>query len=470
MTTLFSALSRSRAAIGLTVVCAAHFLVGADGLAVAIALPSLQHDLQATAIDAQWALTAYGLAFGGVLLLGGRLGDLYGRRRLLVYGMAAFAGGSLLAGLAPGLGLLIAARALQGLGAATAVPAALALISSVYPQGPARTRALSLLAAMATVGIMSGLLFGGVITDLLGWRWVFLLMAPLAAITAAIAPRVLPEARVEERPDRPDVGGAALLCAGLIAVLFGLTRMEHGGIITVLTIVPLLAGTVLLVAFVLWERRASVPLVRFEILRVRSLRVASLAVGANALAFISIVYLGTLYLRDALGYSALQAGLALLPLDAVALVISLFAGNALIRRPPWGVLSGAFALVIASLLWLARAPAPANYLIDLLPPLLVLGAALPSVFIVSTHEAIADVAPDEKGLASGIFETANHLLGGAIGVAVYATVLTSAAGGAGGYRATFLTATVLVTGFALPAVLQAHRNPKSNKSESSQIN
>lgn len=462
VTTLFSTLGRSRAAFGLTVVCAAHLLIGADGLAVAIALPNLQHDLGATAIDAQWALTAYGLAFGGVLLLGGRLGDLYGCRRLLAYGMVTFASGSLLAGLAPVLALLIAARALQGFGAAAAVPAALALISSMYPPGPARTRSLSLLTAMATVGIMSGLLFGGVITDLLGWRWVFLLMTPPAAIAAVIAPRVLPEARADGPSVRPDIGGAALISIGMTVVLFGLTRMEHDGITSILTVSPLLMGVILLAAFVVWERYASVPLVRFEILRVRSLRAASLAVGANALAFTSIVYLGTLYLRNALGYGALQAGLALLPLGAVALLVSLIAGGPLIRRSPWTVLSGAFMLVVIALLWLARAPVPANYLSDLLVPLVVLGAALPAVFIVATHEAIADVKPDEKGLASGIFETANHLLGGAIGVAVYATVLATAADNAhdaGGYRAAFLTATVLVAVLALAAVLQAREKP-----------
>ena len=159
-----SGLGGARAALGVVVACAAHFLIGADGLAVAIALPALQTDLGAAPIDAQWVLTAYGLSFGGTLLLAGRLGDLYGRRRLLVCGMAVFGGASMLAGLAPGLAALIAARAVQGLGAAAAVPAALALIGSIYPPGTAHSRALSLLAAMASVGVMSGLLIGGVVT------------------------------------------------------------------------------------------------------------------------------------------------------------------------------------------------------------------------------------------------------------------------------------------------------------------
>jgi EmrB/QacA subfamily drug resistance transporter len=461
MSTFSSTMGRAQAALGLTVLCAAHFLIGADGLAVAIALPNLQKDLGATAIDAQWTLTAYGLAFGGVLLLGGRLGDLYGRRRLLVCGMATFAGGALLAGSAPTLGVLIAARALQGLGAAAAVPAALALIGSTYSPGPARTRALSLLAAMSALGIMSGLLLGGVITDLLGWRWVFLLMTAPAVLAAVAAPHVLPEARTDGPLVQSDVGGAVLLSTGLMAVLFGLTGVEHNGITAMRTVVPLLIGVLLLAAFVTWERRARTPLVRFEILRVRSLRAASLAVGANALASTAFVYLETLYLRNALGYGALMAGLALLPLNIVALLIAAFAAKPLSRCSPRAALSGLFIFVVIALLWLARAPVPADYLSDIMLPLIVLGAAVPSIYIVSIHEAVADVRADEKGLASGIFETANHLFGGAIGTAIYATVLATAADNAHnavGYRAAFLAAGILVAMLGLVAALQARRS------------
>lgn len=449
---------RKRATIGLIVVCAAHLLIGADGLSVAIALPNLQHDLGLTSIGAQWTLTVYGVAFGGVLLLGGRLGDLYGRRRFLMLGMTLFAAGSLAAGLAPSLGVLVVARTAQGLGAAAAVPAALALIGTMYPPGRARTRALSLLAAMATVGIMSGLLLGGLITGLLGWRWVFLLMSVPAALSAAAAPSVLPEARAAGSIVRPDVGGALLVSGGTMATLFGLTSVAADGITAIGTVAPLLAGLALLIAFAIWERHASAPLVRFEILRVRSLRSASLAVGANALAFISITYVGTLFLRNALGYDPLRAGVALLPIDVVALVVSLVAAGPLSRCPPRAVLSAAFTLIAAGLLWLARTPVPADYLRDLMAPLVVLGIAIPSVFVVATHEAVTDVEPHERGLASGIFETANHLVGGAIGVAVYATVVAGAAvamNEARGYHAAFLTAGGLVLVLGTVAVFQA---------------
>jgi MFS family permease len=334
----------------------------------------------------------------------------------------------------------------QGLGSAAAVPAALALIGSLVAPGPARTRALSLLAALASVGVMTGLLLGGVVTELLGWRWVFLLMAPPAALAAAAAPRLTPEARAEERPSRPDVAGAALVTGSLVALLFALTRIERHGIAAAITLGPLVAGVALLGAFAAWERRAPAPLVRFGILRVRSLRAASLGAAINAVAFTSIVYVGTLYLQLGLRYSPVEGGLALLPLDAVAFVVPLAVAGPIARRSPRALLAGSFAFTALALLWLARTPVPATYLRDLLVPLLVLGASLSVAFVVLTTAAVADVEPDEKGLASGIFETANHLFGGAVGVALYATVLTAASSAtraSDGYRAAFLAATIL---------------------------
>jgi MFS family permease len=425
-------------ALGVVVACGAQFLVGVDGLAVAIALPAIQDDLRVAPIDAQWVLTAFGLAFGGALLLAGRLGDLYGRRLLLTWGMALFACGSLGAGVAPGLPALALARALQGLGAAAAVPAALALIGSLIPPGPARTRALSLLASMAAVGVMTGLLVGGVLTQLLGWRSVFLVLAPAAAIAAVAAPRLLPEARADEPPPRPDATGALLVTVALVAIIFGATGLEREGAAALAAIAPLVVGLALLVAFVAWERRTTGPLVRFDILRIRSLRSASLGVGINAITFTSIVYVGTLYLQGPLGYNPLEAGLALLPIDATAFVVPLVAAGAVARHSPRAQLAASFALTALGLLWLARTPTPANYLVDVLPPLVILGASMSLAFVVLTQEAVADVDADEKGVASGIFETANHLFGGAIGVALYATVLAAA-----GHSAAFLTATAL---------------------------
>jgi MFS family permease len=408
--------------LGIVIACAAQFLIGVDGLAVAIALPALRDDLGVEAIDAQWVLTAFGLTFGGTLLLAGRLGDLYGRRLVLIAGLAAFAAGSLAAALAPTLAVLIAARALQGLGAAGAIPASLALIGSLVPEGPARTRALAILAGMASVGIISGLLLGGALIELAGWRWVFGAMVVPALVAAFAAPLALPEARAE-RPLEPDVPGAVLATTGALAILFGLTRVERHGVAA--AAVPMIAGAALVAAFVAWERRAPAPLVRFEVLRLPSLQAASLGAAANAASFTAIVFVGTLYFQDALGYGPLEAGLAVMPLDLTALVVSLTASGFIARRSPRALLAASFAVTALALLWLARAPVPADYVRDVLGPMAVLGASLCVAFVVLTHEAVAEAQPDDKGLASGVFETANHLFGGAVSVAIYATVLAA---------------------------------------------
>jgi EmrB/QacA subfamily drug resistance transporter len=438
-----------RAGFGVVVICAAHFLIGVDGLAVAIALPAVQRDLGVAAIEGQWVLSAYGVAFGGTLLLGGRLGDLYGRRRALIGGLGAFATGALAASVAPGLSTLIAARVLQGLGAAAAVPSALALIATLYRPGAQRTRAMSLLAAMASLGTMTGLVLGGAVTELLGWRWLFAITASLAAAATLAAATVLPEARARGTVPRLDVLGAGLVTAALVAIIFALTRIEHHGVVSVWLIAPLLGGLGLTAAFLAHERRTASPLLRLGILRVRSLRAASCGAGLNAVAFTAIVYVGTLYLQLALGYSSLQAGLALLPLDAVAFLVPLAGARAIARRAPRSLLVAAFSLTALALLWLARAPVPADYIRDVLGPLIVLGASLSVAFVVLTQEAVADIDPGERGLASGIFETANHLFGGAVGVALYATLLT--AGHADGYRNAFLAGAALALAGLLPA-------------------
>src|SRR3954471_20939839 len=403
-----------RERLGVVVICAAHFLIGVDGVAVAIALPALQRDLGAAPVDGQWVLSGYGLAFGGCLLLGGRLGDLYGRRRMLMAGLAVFGAGAAAAGFAPSLETLVAARVVQGLGAAAAVPASLALIGSLFPPGRERTRALSLLAATTSAGVITGLLAGGVLTGLLGWRWVFLALPPLALAAAAAAPALVAEARAEPPVPAPDIPGALLITTGLVAAIAGLTRGSAG---------LLVIGVVLAGGFVVWERRADAPLMQLELLHAPSLRTAVLGAGVNSITFTGIVYVGTLYLQDALGYGAVAAGAALLPVDVVAFVVPIVAGGYVARRSPRTLLAWSFAASAAGLLWLARAREPASYIVDVLAPLALLGASLSLAYVLLTQQAVADVGPDEKGVASGIFETANHLVGGAVGVAVYATVL-----------------------------------------------
>jgi EmrB/QacA subfamily drug resistance transporter len=444
-----------RPGLGLGVICAASFLVGVDGLAVAVALPTIQAEWDLTSLDGQWVLTAYAVCFGGLLLLGGRLGDLYGRRRLMVIGLLLFAAGSLAAAAAPTPLALFLGRAVQGCGAAAAMPATLSLIGSLYPAGPTRSRALGVLAATASLGVITGALFGGVVTTVVGWRWVFLMAAPFAAAAATLAPFVLPEARADNLAGarRPDLIGGLLITTAMVLLLFGLSRVEHSGPTSNSALGPAAVGVILLFTFVIWERRTTVPLIRLGILSVKSLRGASLGIGVNAAAFTSVIYVGTLYLQSVLNYPPLQAGLALLPLDVVSALVGIYLGRVLLRRSPRLVVLISSGFTCMGLLWLARAPVPARYPLDLLPPLVILGVSLTVVFVVLTHETVADVHDDEKGLASGIFETANHLLGGAVAIVVYAmaaaavTETTATAASpedtAAGYRAAFIVAAVL---------------------------
>jgi EmrB/QacA subfamily drug resistance transporter len=421
--------------IALLVLCAGDLMIVLDSTIVNVALPSIRADLGFTQASLAWVVNAYLLTFGGFLLLGGRLGDLYGRRRVLTCGLALFAAGSLLAAVAPGLGMLIAGRAAQGAGSAAAIPATLALIGSLYPAGPARTRALARLAGMATLGVLSGELIGGLVTSELGWRWVFGLMTPLALATAVAAARALPETAAEDVSRQLDVGGAVLATLASLALLFGITSVERHGIASPFVLGPFVGGLLLFGAFVGWERRTRAPLVRLGILRVRSLRAATAAIGVNAIAFTAIVYVGTLYLQDRLGYSPSLAGLALVPINVMGVVVSLLADRILAGRSPRHVLLASFAADVVALLWLSRTPEPAHYVVDVMLPLTVLGVSLCVTFVIATQQAVADVSADEKGLASGIFESANHLFGGAVGVALYATLVA-----ASGYAAAFLAA------------------------------
>jgi sugar phosphate permease len=242
-----------------------------------------------------------------------------------------------------------------------------------------------------------------------------------------------------------------------MAAIYGLTTLDQGGALR--PVLLFVASAILLTALYRWEKWAPAPLVRFDILRVRSLRAASCGIGVNALAATSVVYVGSLYLQNALGYSPMESALGIIPIDVLGFVVALV-GAPLAQRSPRLVLSSCFALTTLSLFWLARAPVPSHYLTDVFPPLLVLGASLTIVFIVTTNQAVSEVRDDEKGLASGIFETSNHLMGGAIGVAVHASIFSAFSPGptaSAGYRAAFITAACLVVVLALLSLSQTRR-------------
>jgi EmrB/QacA subfamily drug resistance transporter len=428
---------RTRTAV-LALLCAADLLVMLDGMVVTVALPAIERDLGTAHADLQWVVTAYTLSLGSFLLVGGRAGDLYGRRRALVVGLSVFALASLAAGLATSTAALLVARAVQGFGAALAVPAALALLTAAFRQGRERERAVGLLSAVLDVGMVAGLVLGGVLTASLGWPWCFFIVVPFGLAAAALAPAVLEESRDEHAPPL-DVPGAVLCAAGCGLLIFGLVRLERdiGAAVPIL-----LAGVLLLIAFVAVERRARAPLVRLAIFRVRPLAGANLAVIANAGGFTGMTFMTTLYMQQVLGYGALEAGLRFIPLALTAGAGGLAAPRIIARIGARRTAVISLAATAAAFLFLARLPAEDGYVPVLLPAFLVAGFGFASAYVPLTSQGVTGVRDGEKGLASGLFQTSTHL-GGALVLAILATAAaarTEAAREAGALDASALTA------------------------------
>jgi MFS family permease len=298
----------------LALICAADLVVALDGMVVMVALPAIERDLGASQEDLQWVVTAYTLTLGAFLLVGGRAGDLYGRRRMLVAGLVIFALASLAAGLAPATTPLLAARAIQGIGAALAVPAALALLTAIYRHERERQQAIGRLSATIDVGMIGGLVLGGILTASLGWPWCFFVAVPFGLAAAALAPKALAESRDEDAPPL-DLAGATLAAAGFGLLALGLARFEHARTAGL----ALVAGAlVLLAGFVVVERRVAAPMVRLAVLRQRPLAGANMAIAANAGGFVGMTFMATLYMQQVLGLSPLEAGLGFLPLALTA--------------------------------------------------------------------------------------------------------------------------------------------------------
>ena len=418
----------------LVLLCAADLLVALDGMVVTVALPAIQDDLGTGRADLQWVVTAYTLSLGAFLLVGGRAGDLYGRRRMLVIGMTVFALASLAAGLAPSTAALLTARAVQGIGAALAIPAALALLTARYRQERERERALGILSATLDVGMVAGLVIGGLLTASLGWPWCFFVVVPVGLAAAALAPLALEESSDEAAPPA-DLPGAVLAATGCGLLVYGVVRFESAG---VAGLVPALAGLVLLAGFVAWERRAAAPMLRLDVFRHRPLTGANLSVVANAGGFGSLMFLSTLYMQQALGFSALQAGLAFLPLAASAMFGGLAAPRIIARLGARWTAAASLAVTAAVFLLLTRVPPDDGYLPVLLPAFLVGGFSFASAFVPLSSQGMTGVREGEKGLASGLFQTSTHL-GGAIVLALLATTAA-----AEGLAAGFLAGAVLL--------------------------
>jgi EmrB/QacA subfamily drug resistance transporter len=436
----------------LIVLAAAQFMVFLDETVVNVALPSIKADLGFTQPTLAWVINAYMLAFGGLLLLGGRIADLYGRRRIFLAGTAVFGLASLLDGLATSPWQLVAARALQGVGAALATPAALALITSLFRPGPERVRALSIWGALSGLGFAAGILLGGIITDLASWRWVFLINLPIAITSLVIVPRYITESRAPTRP-RFDVAGAITLTAGMSSLVYAFLNAASVGWGAAQTHSLLAIALTLLAAFTVIESRATAPLIPLGILRNRR------TLGPNAVQFllggslISSFFLLTLYLQQVLGYTPLQAGISYLPLAAGVATATGLANQWVPTQGPRRLAAIGLTLAAAGLVVVAHAPAHGSYLVNVLPALVLLGFGAGLSFVSITNAALATVEEAVAGLASALLSTA-VMLGGSLGLAVLTTVATARQNSLLDTRSTQLTAQVggLNLAFAVAAI------------------
>jgi EmrB/QacA subfamily drug resistance transporter len=440
----------------LILVSVAQFMVIIDATVVNIALPSIGKAFRfASAADLQWVATAYVLVTGGLTLLGGRLTDLFERRRLLLIGLLLFAAASLTTGLAPSALLLVISRAAQGLGAAVLTPAALSIITTTYT-GAQRTTALAVWGALGAAGAAAGVVLGGVLTSWFGWQWVFFINVPIGAVAAGVALFVLPASvprRVQFRD--LDIAGAVVLIAGLVALVFGLTSGANHDWASAQTLTSLIASAALLATFGLIERRVKQPIAPPSIWRIRSLVSGNAVFLATSAVMGGVFFLSSLYLQRVLGLTAWQAGLAFLPLT-----LAVAGGSGLASRlvPHAGVR----AVIVTGLiiegggaLLLARVPSDAGFLVNVLPGFLAIGVGLGFSFVASPLVVMADVRGDEAGLASGLMQTA-HEIGISLGIASLSAVATATAlqmGLAAGYRQSMVAAALVAGLLAIVSLI-----------------
>jgi EmrB/QacA subfamily drug resistance transporter len=406
------------------IVCVAQFMVVLDATIVNVALPSIQRGLRFSPSGLQWVINMYTLIFGGFLLLGGRAGDLIGRKRVFGAGIVVFSGASLLNGLAQSSGMLIAGRGLQGLGGALLAPAVLSIITTTFSDASDRAKALAIWSAIAAGGGAVGLLLGGVLTDLASWRWIFFVNVPVGVALAVATVRFVPESRSELTPRTFDLPGAVSVTAGLVLLVFAIVKSSSYGWGSSRTIGLLAAAVVLLVGFLALERRSPAPLVRLSIFRLPSLAAADLTLLLTAAAVFATFFFVSLYFQQILGYRPLSAGAAFLPLSA-----GIATGATVARRlvPRLGVrvvpVIG-LALATAGMIVLTQLPVHGRYLSNLLPGILPLGLGMGLTFVPITLAGTSEVSRDDAGLASGLLNTAQQV-GGSIGLAILATLATT---------------------------------------------
>jgi EmrB/QacA subfamily drug resistance transporter len=425
----------------LVLICIAQFMVILDATIVNVALPSIQKDLDLSEGNLQWIVNSYTLVFGGFLLLGGRAGDLLGRKRLFLIGLVIFTVASLLDGLATSESMLIGARALQGLGAALVSPAALSIISTTFAEGKERARALGVWAAIAIGGSAVGLVLGGFLTQYLSWPWIFFVNVPVGVVAFVLSLRLIPESRDEHAHRSYDVAGAITVTGGLMSLVYAIVGAQSAGWTSAKTIGFFALAAALLVTFVVIEMRSKAPLVRLSIFRIRSLLTANVAMLLAASGIFAMFFFNTLYLQRVLGYGPLTAGLALLPFTAGIMISAGLASQFAPRIGVRPIAAAGFVLTAAGLLLLTQLPVHGSYVANVLPAILLASLGMGAVFMPLTLIATTGLDDNDQGLASGIFNTSQQI-GGALGLAVLSTLATSKTASAGGSPTH-----ALVTGF-----------------------
>jgi EmrB/QacA subfamily drug resistance transporter len=407
----------------LAIILASYLMIVLDVSIVITALPKIHHALGFSATGLSWVQSAYTLAFGGLLLLGARAGDILGRRRMFVLGIALFTGASLAAGLAQSAAWLLAARAVQGVGAAIAAPSTLALLTASFPEGPERTRAIAYYGAVAGGGGSVGLVLGGMLTDWLSWRWGLFINVPVGIAVMLAAPRVLPE--TDRRPGRFDLAGALTSTLGISAIVYGIVRSATAGWGDSFTVVSLAAGAALLALFVANERRAEQPITPLRLFRSRERTGAYLARVLFVGAMFGMFFFLTQYLQGVSGYSPLEAGLAFLPMTLVMFSMVFVVPRLAAAVGHARLLAGGVATALVGMAWLSQLSASTPYLTGLALPMVILGIGAGAAFTPLTASGVAGVAPEDAGAASGLVNVA-HQLGGSLGVGVLVTVFASA--------------------------------------------
>jgi EmrB/QacA subfamily drug resistance transporter len=452
--------------LALLLVCAAQLMIVLDGTIVNVALPTIQSSLGFSEVALSWVVNAYLLTFGGFLLLGGRAGDLFGRRRVFMLGLALFTLASLFCGLAGSQGLLVAARAVQGLGGAIIAPAALSIIITTFTEPADRARAMGIWGFVVSGGGTIGVLLGGVLVGTLGWPWIFLVNLPIGIVALALCRPLLDAGRTEsaDADGGFDLAGALLVTASLVAAVYAIVGTNTVGWASAQTVVLLAVAASLMGLFVAVEARTRVPLVPLGSFRSRNLTVSNVVMVLTVAGVFGWFFFGALYLQRVLGYGSLQTGLAFLPATLVLGALSYSAAAKVVNR--FGVkpmLVVGMSLMALSLALFARAPVGGSFVLNVLPGMLLLGFGASFAFLTVILASVSGVPERDAGLASGLVNTAQQL-GGALGLAVLASVAasrTEVLGGTGsesvaalngGYHAAFLLSAIFV---ALAAVLAA---------------